>query len=1392
MYDFDKVQFSAESLRNDVGNLAPKLKALLENIRRLDEVDLRREGNVYKHFIFTDIKTLYGAKSIASVLIAHGMNLVITSRKGVITDDNEVSEKTVKNPKIKVSYIGGNNNDNQEKIQDGGGGNAADSEIGIEYGIIGHGGTSSTDHQLGGAIGDLSLKTVPISDPIDRRNFAVLTSSPLYKSEISVSLRKEIISTFNKRPDNIHGELIRFIIADSGYKEGIDLFDVKYVHIMEPQISQADLTQAIGRGTRKCGQAGLNFIPGRGWRLNVYVYNLELPKTADLYNYPDLHSLVMASSELNLGLINFHRELSTVAIQSAVDYDLNYKVNFFRTNNPTTVEIVEDTSDQTGGKRHNHRKISHKLTKKITPQSQLPQNSRKTVKRSTSLSSQTPQQNQTDVIDNPIIEKSETLPIENDPDETELKKLEQLSENIVKTNESIVNNKKIAPIESPRKLFIERKNLIDIKAINFSGYCGFRPTKDVPFVIREMRGVLESIKKTGVKRGFKNARDFYCALAEKYEKYANALKQYARDANAILLKKNPNARMELEHIDDEDDAVIAAAAKKLSEATQLSQPKRNSEISDEMKFAIESIKNLKKITDIGELQQFVINTYNRYAWESPIIENGCTDLIKHFRKSQVSSSNQNSENNNESPTVSEKPTNDYKLVTFTKSQDFIRHFLIPESPYRGILLWHSVGTGKTCAAVAAATTRFETQGYSILWVTRNTLVADIWKNIFGAVCSIPLQEKITAEGDEFMMPRSQTDRRRLLSRAWFKPITYKAFSNALKGRNELGQMLLKRNGAADILRKTIIIVDEVHKLYGGDLKPQEAPDVPAVEQAIWNSYATSGHDSVRLLLMSATPMTHNPLELVKILNLIQPTPEKHMPTTYREFSKKYLDEMTGKFTDNGRKQFQQQIFGLISYLNRENDPREFATIILRNVFVRINSESFKTFEQFRDEMMGEIISEMDNLNAKLAQCDMNDLEAEYYRQRSEIENAYYEYSEDKRNALTEFDATYKSYLRECRTYGSDYKKLSAKYDKTLATVEKKYATFLKKAGSTGNIINVLVDCLTKSSSGRHEPIPVYDPDSENIDKNLSSKYPSIPFGDDFAIETHIDDELLVDEVLVNVVAESVDTQTREQSVINDDNNIVSDVANELQGNPVNAPHIHSETSWTSATPEIQTEMKTEVANNIIDRLLQPGKNAIKNILGLPMKTRVGKWLANKIETTVDYVYEFVKEYDDQNKFEKYIEETRGREEFRTELKNILARLRDEQKIELHNWINNPNNKNEVANVLGIGDNLVNNVIQKPVQQIPQFPGPSQPVAKPPIQQQRPQQFAQPPRQPLLPQQQQQYRKPSPVKNTTDVARYANPRAAEQQQKQKHAQAQRDRQQGNKKPHRAGPPPPNRR
>ena len=92
-------------------------------------------------------------------------------------------------------------------------------------------------------------------------NFAFLCSNAIYGSNFNDKLKKEILKVYNERPNNIHGENVRFIILDSGFKEGIDLFDVKYVHIFEPSLTMADLKQTIGRATRTCGQKGLDFLP---------------------------------------------------------------------------------------------------------------------------------------------------------------------------------------------------------------------------------------------------------------------------------------------------------------------------------------------------------------------------------------------------------------------------------------------------------------------------------------------------------------------------------------------------------------------------------------------------------------------------------------------------------------------------------------------------------------------------------------------------------------------------------------------------------------------------------------------------------------------------------------------------------------------------------------------------------------------------------------------------------------------------------------------------------------------------------------------------------------------------------------------------------------------------
>jgi hypothetical protein len=143
---------------------------------------------------------------------------------------------------------------------------------------------------------------------------------------------------------------------------------------------------------------------------------------------------------------------------------------------------------------------------------------------------------------------------------------------------------------------------------------------------------------------------------------------------------------------------------------------------------------------------------------------------------------------------------------------------------------------------------------------------------------------------------------------------------------------VKRNGELDPLRKTLIIIDEAHKLYGGgDLSTIERPDMPAFHKALMNSYAVSGKDSVRVMFMTATPITESPLELVKLVNLCR-TPEQQLPTEFEVFADTYLDEK-GDFTVIGKKLFLDGIAGHISYLNREGDVRQFSRPILREVQV---------------------------------------------------------------------------------------------------------------------------------------------------------------------------------------------------------------------------------------------------------------------------------------------------------------------------------------------------------------------------------------------------------------------------------------------------------------------------
>lgn len=554
-------------------------------------------------------------------------------------------------------------------------------------------------------------------------NFGVLCSKKYMDRNMSIRFRKAIMDTYNSRPDNIHGEHVRFMILDQGFKEGIDLFDVKYIHLFEPLTVRADEKQAIGRGTRFCGQKGLEFHPRFGWTLYVFRYDVRVPEeSAYASKARTLSELYLEYSNIDLRRVFFAAELEKASQEAAVDHALTAPV--------------------------------HQFKMEIPP---------------------------------PALQ------------------------------------------------------------------------------------------------------------------------------GGAHLKPEPPYR----------------------------------------------------IMNYGSMGSYIRNRFMKYKYPPAKLENLCVEQAARGGAPQ--------------------------LIQFTPTQEFVRHYFQPSSAYKGLLLYHATGTGKTCSAIATATTSFEKEGYTILWVTRHTLKSDIWKNMYKQVCSLELRKKMRK--GELHLPEKISSPMKYLSERWMEPMSYKQFTNMLLKKNRFYEEILKRNGETDPLHKTLIIIDEAHKLYAPSAPASEKPDMETFEKMIQNSYKKSGKDSCRILLMTATPFTEDGMEMIQLLNLLKEKRD-HLPVDFDMFSQSFLDQ-NGKFTKKGLNLFRNEVSGYISYLNRSQDGRNFAHPVVEDILVDM------TLPPGEDEEVR--VEDKDALDLKWVKQEISD-------QKKEIRSTQKMAREAKKNCV----ATLREKKKECK------------------------------------------------------------------------------------------------------------------------------------------------------------------------------------------------------------------------------------------------------------------------------------------------------------------------------------------------------------------------------------------
>lgn len=292
-----------------------------------------------------------------------------------------------------------------------------------------------------------------------------------------------------------------------------------------------------------------------------------------------------------------------------------------------------------------------------------------------------------------------------------------------------------------------------------------------------------------------------------------------------------------------------------------------------------------------DFQKLVNKVYAKYTYPKSKLQNECVTSTSTPKTSGSSAK--------PLPKLPGRPS-----MKLSISQEFVSQYFTSCNP-NGLFLYHSVGAGKTLSAVAIVN-EFEKQGFNTLWITRTTLKKDLDK----ALDILPLRKPLMV-------------------------LSYKQFSNVYKKKGENYKRLITRAqklkpGTKDPLYKTILIIDEAHKLYTKDLKAQEMHDIKAIEKLIFCSHTLSKNFSVRTVLMSATPITRTPIEMIQLLNLVITKPEERFDVP--NFEKDYLDS-SGKMTKKGETEFLEKIKGIVSYLDASKNPNKFAQTEMENVYV---------------------------------------------------------------------------------------------------------------------------------------------------------------------------------------------------------------------------------------------------------------------------------------------------------------------------------------------------------------------------------------------------------------------------------------------------------------------------
>ena len=288
-------------------------------------------------------------------------------------------------------------------------------------------------------------------------------------------------------------------------------------------------------------------------------------------------------------------------------------------------------------------------------------------------------------------------------------------------------------------------------------------------------------------------------------------------------------------------------------------------------------------------------------------------------------------------------------------QAFVKNFMSDQTPYNSLLLYHGLGSGKTCSAIGVCE---EMRDYmKQMGITKRIIIVASenvqdnfkiqlfderrLKNIDGLwVHKGCIGNKLIKEINPMNMRGLSKDKIitqiRNLINSYYLFTGYDQFANYINhtmnpGATDASELTINEKGMKRLRNEfdeRLIVIDEVHNIRKTD-------DNKNKKVANFLEVLVKSAKNMRLLLLSATPMYNSYKEIIWLLNLMNLNDRRGYIETKDVF------DSYGKFKPGGQDLLIKKATGYISYVRGEN-PYTFPYRVYPSEFAK--EKSFHEFE----------------------------------------------------------------------------------------------------------------------------------------------------------------------------------------------------------------------------------------------------------------------------------------------------------------------------------------------------------------------------------------------------------------------------------------------------------------